>query len=160
MSCHILCHHSRDEVWQIVCKLLLRMFWERYLGVFEVNQQLYLFLFFFFNTGFKCSSKLNFESNIMPKCLWIEVTLTILLLNIRPGWFFCEVWRLNMISWAWFIGTGLKLIFHCRALSLVLERSLFNRLAESVILRTTENSYVSSTKSLAFEFKPLGKSLM
>ena len=25
MSGHILCHHSQDEVWQMICKLLLRM---------------------------------------------------------------------------------------------------------------------------------------
>ena len=64
------------------------------------------------------------------------------------------------VSWAWFVGSGLKLIFHCRIDSLILERSLFNRFAESVTLRTIENSDVSSAKSLTFEFKPLGKSLM
>ena len=71
-----------------------------------------------------------------------------------------DVLQLKMNSWACFVGSGLKLIFHCRAHSFILERSLFNRLAESVILWTTENSDVSSAKSLTFEFKPLGKSLM
>ena len=84
--------------------------------------------------------KLNFESNITPKCLWVVVTLAILLLNIMPGGFLCEVLRLNMIFWACFVGSGLKLIFHCIAYSFNLERCLFNRLAELVILWTTENS--------------------
>ena len=39
MPGRILCHHSQDEVWQTICKLLLRMFWREYLGIFEVNQQ-------------------------------------------------------------------------------------------------------------------------
>ena len=148
MSNHILCHHSQDEVWQIIYKLLSRIFSEGYLGIFEVNRQFYL-IFLTLTLVF-----------VISKCMWIVVTLTILLLNIRPGWFLCEVLRLNMISWACFVGSGLKLIFHCRAHLLMLERSLFNRLAESVILWTTEKSDVSSAKSLTFEFKPLGKSLM
>ena len=77
-----------------------------------------------------------------------------------PGWFLFEVLRLKMILWACFVASGLKLIFHCRAHSFILERSLFNRLAESVILWTTENSDVSSIKCFAFEFESLGKSLM
>ena len=132
------------------------MFLEGYLGIFKVNQQFYLF----FNTDFKCLSKLNFESNIIPKCLWIAVTLTMLLLNIRPVWFLCEVLWLNMVSWACFFGSELKLIFHCRAHSFILKRSLFNRLTESVILWITENSNLSSAKSLTFDFKPTGKSSM
>ena len=78
----------------------------------------------------------------------------------KDGWFLCEILRLNMISWACFAGSGLKLIFHTIAHSFILKRSLFNRLAQSLILGTTENSNESSAKSLTFEFKPLGKSLM
>ena len=50
-----------------------------------------------------------------------------------------------------------KTHFHCRTHSFILEGSLFSRLAESVILWTTENSDVLSARSLTFEFKPLGK---
>ena len=146
MSGRLLCHHSKDKVWQMICNL---NFWSKP-----------TVLLIFVNTDVKCSSKLNFESNIIHKCLWIVVTLTILLLNIRPGWFLCKFLRLNMVSWACFVGSVLKLIFHCRAHVFILERSLFNRLAETVILWTTENSDVSSAKNLTFEFKPLGKSLM
>ena len=41
-----------------------------------------------------------------------------------------------------------------------LRRSLFNRLAQSAILWSTESSDVSSAKTFTFEFRPLGKSLM
>ena len=57
-------------------------------------------------------------------------------------------------------GPRLKVIFHRRSHSFILERSLFNRLAESVILWKPENSDVLSAKSLTLEFKPLGKSLI
>ena len=60
-----------------------------------------------------------------------------------------------MISWACFVGSELKLIFFCRALLFILERSIFSRLAESVLLWTTENSDASSANSFAFEFKQL-----
>ena len=43
MSGRILCHHIQDEVWQMICKLLLRMFYGGYLGNFEVDQQFYQF---------------------------------------------------------------------------------------------------------------------
>ena len=56
-------------------------------------------LLIFSNTDFKCSSKLYFESNIIPKYLSRVVRLTMLLLNIKPGWFFFEVLRLDMISY-------------------------------------------------------------
>ena len=42
----------------------------------------------------------------------------------------------------------------------ILEKSIFNRLVDSVVLWTTENSDVSSAKSLAFQIKLLAKSLM
>ena len=87
------------------------------------------------------------------------VKLFMSLLSIRPGRFLFQVLRLKMTSWACFVGSGLKLIFHCRAHSFILERSLFNRLVETIIW-TTENSDVSSTKSFTSEFKASGKSLL
>ena len=129
------------------------MFYEGYLGFLKVNQQFFLFFW-------QWSSKLNLEWNTIPKCLRIVVILTMLLSNIKPGWFLCEVLRLNMISWACFVGSGIKLIFHCRVHSFISERLLFNRLAESVIILTAENSGVSSAKSLTLELKPLDKSLI
>ena len=75
-----------------------------------------------------------------------------------------SMWRFAT-DWMWslefvFVESGLKLIFHCTAHSSILEKSLFSRLTESLILWTTESSDVSSAKSLAFEFKSLGKSLI
>ena len=60
----------------------------------------------------------------------------------------------------WFVRSELKLILHCIAQLFILEKSIFNRLVDSVVLWTTENSDVSSAKSLAFQIKLLAKSLM
>ena len=52
-----------------------------------------------------------------------------------------------MISSACFVESELKLIFHCRSHLFTLERLLFNRLAESIMLWTTENSDLLSVKN-------------
>ena len=51
-----------------------------------------------------------------------------------------------MISSACFVESELKLIFHCRSHLFTLERLLFDRLAESIMLWTTENSHLLSIK--------------
>ena len=61
--------------------------------------------------------KLNFKSSMIAKCLRVLVRLTMLLLNIRPGWFLFEVLWPLMISWACFFGSGLKVVSHCRTYS-------------------------------------------
>ena len=108
------------------------------------------------NTIFKSLSKLNFESHIKPKCLWVVVISTVVLLNIRLGWFLFEVLPQKMIFWACLVESGLKIIFYCRAYSSILVRSPFYKLDESVISWTTDSSDVSSAKSFAFKFKTLG----
>ena len=99
---------------------------------------------------------LIFESNIKSKCLWVVVISTVVLLNVRLGWFLFEVLPQKLIFWACLVESGLKIIFYCRAHSSILVRSPFSKLDESVISWTTDSSDVSSAKSFAFKFKTLG----
>ena len=65
-----------------------------------------------------------------------------------------------MTSWACFLGSELKLIFHWNAHLFIFAKSLFSSRAEVLLSWITENKDVSSANSLAFEGNPSDKSLI
>ena len=72
MPGRISCHHSQDEVHQIICKLLASMLWRITWDIGSKTINLVILL----NSVFKFLSKVTFESNMI---------LTKLLSNMRPG---------------------------------------------------------------------------
>ena len=65
-----------------------------------------------------------------------------------------------MTSWACLLGSGLKLIFHWKAQSLIFFKSLFSSFTEVVVSCFTEHRDVSSANSFALEDKSPDKSFM
>ena len=68
-------------------------------------------------------SNVNFESKCRPKCFWKSALLTGMLLKNILGWIFLVVFLLKMTSWACFVGSGLKFIFHWKAHLFIFFRS-------------------------------------
>ena len=58
------------------------------------------------------------------------------------------------------LGSGLKFIFHCTALSEIFARSLFRVTVLVVISRMVENEEVLSAKRFGLDWKPLGESFI
>ena len=105
------------------------------------------------DTFVKCLSNVNLLSNVNPKCFRDDAWETLLLLLKRKGeWqtFFSFLGK--SISWAYLLGSGLKLIFHWNAHSFILARSLLS--SEIVITESwiAEKREVSSAKSLVLIF--------
>ena len=117
-------------------------------------------LFLLLNTFFRCSSNVNLPPKITPRCVWELTWETLLLLKSKGGCVVFFNFLLNIISWACFLRSGLKVIFHWKAQSLIFFRSLFNSIVDVFISCTTENREVSSANSLALDDKPSGKSLI
>ena len=117
-------------------------------------------LFVLFSTFFRCSSTVNVTSKIIPRCVWELIWETLLLLKSKEGCVVFFNFLLNMISWACLLWSGVKVIFHWKAHSLIFFRSLFNSITDAFISCTTENREISSANSLALDDKPPGKSLI
>ena len=66
--------------------------------------------------------------------------------------------RENTTSFACLFGSGLKRIFHWKAQSLMIFRSLFRAMRDSLSLLTLEKIETSSAKSLVLETILFGKS--
>ena len=111
-------------------------------------------------TFFRCSSNVNLTTKITSRCVWELTWETLLLLKSKGGCVTFFNFLLNMISWACLLRSGLKVIFHWKAQSLIFFRSLFNSIADVFISCTTENREVSSANSLALDDKQSGKSLI
>ena len=95
-------------------------------------------------------SKDNFESKCRPKYFWESALLTGMLLKNILGWIFLVVFLLKMTSWACFVGSGLKLIFHWKAHLFISFRSLLRLLAVLSGTLTVENSQRLSDKLLMY----------
>ena len=119
-----------------------------------------IILFVLLNKFFRCSSNVNSTSKIIPRCIWKITWETLLLLKSKGGCGAFFNFLLNMISWACLLRSGLKVIFHWKAQSLIFFRSLFNSIVDVLMSCTTENREVSSANSLALDNKPSGKSLI
>ena len=63
-------------------------------------------------------------------------------------------------SWACFVGSRLKAIFHCSAHRRILSRSSLSVFAVSDGSETIENKEVSSVNNLTFYFRSVAKSFM
>ena len=72
------------------------------------------------------SLNINFESKTNPKCFWAGQRLKGLLLNVIDGWGTVFNFLLKITSWAGLDGSGLKLIFHLKAHSLIFAKSLLS----------------------------------
>ena len=70
------------------------------------------------------------------------------------------VFLLKIISWAFFLDSGLKLIFQWKAQILILYKSLSNSFAEVSTLWITENEDVSSTNNFPFDDRPSARLLI
>ena len=105
-------------------------------------------------------SKDNFESKCRSKCFWELALLTGILLKNILGWMFLVVILLKMTSWACFVGSWLKLIFHWKAHSFISFRSLFRLLAVLSGTLTVENRVLSSANNLGLLWRLSDKSLM
>ena len=86
--------------------------------------------------------------------------LTRMLLKNISGWIFLVVFLLKMTSWACFVGSGLKLIFHWKAHLFISFRSLLGLLAVLSGTLTVENRDVSSANNLGLHWRLSDKSLM
>ena len=87
-------------------------------------------LFVLLNTFFRCSSNFNLTSKITPRCVWELTWETLLLLKSKGGCITFFAFLLNVISWACLLRSGLRVIFHWKAQSLIFFRSLFNSIAD------------------------------
>ena len=117
-------------------------------------------LFVLLNTFFRCSSNVNLTSKITPRCVWKLTWETLLLLKSKGGCVAFFNFLLNMISWACLLRSGLKVVFHWKAQSLIFFWPMSNSIADVSISCTTENREVSSANSLALDDKTSGKSLI
>ena len=83
-----------------------------------------------------------------------------LLLSVIDGWGTVFNFLLKITSWTGLDGSGLKLIFHLKAYSLIFAKSLLSSEELIVTSWTTEKRDVSSAHSLQFDDKPTSKSLI
>ena len=112
------------------------------------------------NPLFRCCSNVSFTYKITSRCFWYLIWGTLLLLKSKGECVaFFNFW-LTIISWACLLRSGLKVVFHWKAKSLIFFRSPFNSIADVFISCTTENREVSSEDSLVFDDKPSSKSLI
>ena len=117
-------------------------------------------LFFLVKIVLIWMSKYNFESKYRPKCFWESALRTGMLLKNILGWIFLVVFLLKMTSWACFVGSGLKFIFHWKAHLFISCRSLLRLLAIFPGTLTVENRDVLSVNNLGLHWRLSDKSLM
>ena len=72
------------------------------------------------------SLNINFESKTNPKCFWAGQRPKGSLLNVIDRWGTVFNFLLKINSWAGLDGSGLKLIFHLKAHSLIFAKSLLS----------------------------------
>ena len=111
-------------------------------------------LFTLLYTFFRCRLKSNLVSNAIPRCFWVDDDLTKFSLKYNEGWSILLILLLKITSWACFLGSGLNIIFHWKAQSLIFIKSLFRSFAVEFIFWTMENREVSSASNFEFEVKP------
>ena len=99
----------------------------------------------------------NFESKTNPKCFWAGHRLNGLLLNVIDGWGTVFNFILKITSWAGLDESGLKLILHLKAHSLIFAKSLLSWEELLVTSWTTEKRDVSFANSLKFDDKRASK---
>ena len=87
--------------------------------------------------------------------MYLKVNLVNIIIAEKGGCVTFFNFLLNMTSWACLLRSGLKVIFHWKAQSLIFFRLLFNSIADAFISCTTENREVSLANSLAFDDKPI-----
>ena len=105
-------------------------------------------------------SKDNFKSKCRPKCFCESALLTGMFLKNILGWILVVVFLLKITSWACFVGSGLKLIFHWKAHLFISFRSLLRLLAVLSGSLTVEIKDVSSANNLGLHWRLSDKSLM
>ena len=105
-------------------------------------------------------SKINFESKCRPRCFWESALTTGMLLKNILGWIFLLVFLLKVTSWACFVGSGLKLIFHWKVHLFISFRLLLRILAVLSGTLTVENRDVSPANNLGLHGRLSDKSLM
>ena len=96
-------------------------------------------LFTLLCTIVRCKLKSNLVSNTIPRCFWEEDDLNKFWLKSNGGWLILLIFLQRITSWACLLGSGLKFIFHRKAQSLILLKSLFKSVVVvELILWTTE----------------------
>ena len=90
----------------------------------------------------------------------IKTSLLGLLLNVIDGWGTVFNFLLKITTWPGLDGSGLKLIFHLKAHSLIFAESLLSSEELIVTSWTIEKRDVSSASSLRFDHKLSGKLLI
>ena len=128
---------------------------------FEVYREVLLFQRLCFVRFFMCKLKFNLVSNTILRCFWEENDLKMKFWSRNNGgWLMLLIFLLRMTSWAYLLGSGLKFIFHWKAQSLILPKSLFKLVLIELIFWTTEKREVSSGNSFWFEVKSSDISLI
>ena len=79
--------------------------------------------------------------------------------DTRMGFFFFFFLE-KIISCSGFLGSGLKIIFHCYANWKITLRSRFKNLADSLGSKTIEKRDISSANNLEIELSPSGRSFI
>ena len=69
----------------------------------------------FKDTIFRCSSNINLETSITPRCFWHYDWETLVLLNTNGRWYISFALRLKMALWACLVGSRFKFIFHWKS---------------------------------------------
>ena len=80
-----------------------------------------------------------------------------MLLNVINGWGTVFIFLLKITSWVGLDVSGLKVIFHLKAHSLIFAKLLVGSEELTVTSWTTGKRDISSAKSLQFDDKPSGK---
>ena len=111
---------------------------------------------------------------MIPRCFWNLVCITLLLLllllflllllllllNTRGGCDTALDFPPKITSCAFFLGSGLKLVFYWNGHLFIFAKLLFSSRAEVILSWIRENKDISSAKSLAFEDNPSDESLI
>ena len=94
-----------------------------------------------------CLLKVNFKYKTNIKRFWEGQRLKWLLLNVFDRWGTVFNFLLTITYWAGLVGSGLKLIFHLKAHSLIFAKSLLSSKKFRVTSWTTKKRDVSSAKN-------------
>ena len=105
-------------------------------------------------------SKDKSESKCRPRCFWELVLLTGILLKNILAWIFSVAFRLKRTSWAYFVGSGLKLISQWKTHLFISFWLLFRLIAVFSSTLTVVNRDVSSVNNLGLYWRLSDKPLM
>lgn len=109
-------------------------------------------LFSVLNDSHRCSSNDKRLSSIIARYFCEVPWYTLLLLEVKGRSGSLLTFLMKITSWAYLLGSGLKLIFHWCAQWLILGKSLLRSAAELSTLWTTKNNKLSSANNLAFDY--------